>query len=80
MDWKSFFTLIIYLIVKVNSSFTDWHLKSIGSPLPNSQLHNFIYISNSSTSDSSVRSIIYTVTDQNVLAALEPLTGDIGML
>ena len=62
----------------------DWHLPLIGPPrvplATEAPLHRFHHTSISDNPDALKKSLLLTVTEENVLAALQPSSGDVGAL
>lgn len=61
-----------------------WHLKLLGSPRTELRANQFIYIDNPKDTDKNQtrkenkQSMIYTITEKNILAAIEPNSGSVG--
>lgn len=74
--------LLVYgLIRTITATITtidNFHLPLIGSPLSNSSsLHRFLHTYTPGV-DIAKRTLLYTVTENNILAALDPHTGALG--
>lgn len=67
-----------------NSLNSYWHLKLVGPPRLDSISNQFIYVSSSNinvedlNSNGNKQSILYTITEKNILAAIEPNSGSTG--
>lgn len=71
---STYFVLLLWPAI-VHCSALDWHLPLIGYPIA-SPVHSFAHVANSPNSPP--QAVILTVTDRNILAALNATTGAIG--
>lgn len=72
---SAYLVLLVWPAITHSSDSSAWHLPLIGYPVA-SPVHSFVHVANSS--HSVPQSVVLTVTDRNILAALDATTGAIG--